>query len=246
MRRIVSVGLLMIGSLSHYGCAPVALAGGVIAMSLADSNMKRQQASRRVEQEKRMRIAERERTRLAAIERHRIEEAERQRAADAEIRERAAQQQRQREKEQRIQVAELERQRAREIEQQQAADVEQQRRLAHAQQQRMQEERRQAAATEKAKQVLTSIDASLLGARWSKVGFVEARAATAAAEEGGAAEDVRRRLHLAMGLYAFLLDERAIAKQEWQAARRMGVTDGRIVAAQIWTPASIEEFNGLK
>jgi len=246
MRRIISVGLLMIGSLSHGGCAPVALAGGVIAMSLADSNMKRQQASRRIEQEKRMKIAEQERTRLDALERHRIEEAERQQAAEAEIRERAAQQQRKREEEQRIQVAELEQQRAREIEQRHAADVEEQRRLAYAKQRRMEAEQKLAAATEKAKQELTSIEASLLGARWSKADFVEARAATATAEAAGAAEDVRRRLHLAMGLYAFLLDERTIAKQEWRAARRMGVTDGRIVAAQIWTPASIEEFSALK
>lgn len=246
MQRIVSVGLLIVGSLSHGGCFPVALAGGVIAMSLADSNLKRQQASRRGEQEKRMRIAEQERTGLAAMKRYRIEQAERQQAAEAEIRKRAAQQQQQREEEQRIQVAAIEQQRAREIEQRHAADAEQQRRLAYAKQQRIDEELEQAAATEQAKQVLTSIEAKLLGARWSNADFVEAQAATATAEAAGPAEDVRRRLHLAIGLYAFLLDERAIATQEWRAARQMGVRDGRIVAAPIWTPGSIEEFNATK
>lgn len=246
MHRDLIKALLIIGMLAPCGCAPVALAGGVIAMSLADSKMKREQARRRTEQHRRTVAKQQERNRLAAIERSRVEEAEQQAAAESEIQLRAAQLRRQHEENERNRLAVLERQLCEEFKQRRAREAERQRSLADATRQQLVAERMQAMADDRARQVLTWLEANLVSARWSTADFAQARESVAAAEKDGASRDLRRRLHVAMGLYAFLLDESAIAKREWSAAREMGATNGRIVAACVWTPGSIEGFNAAR
>lgn len=246
MRRVFIIGLFSLGALWPCGCAPVALAGGVIAMSLADSNMKREQARRRIEQAQQAKIAEQERGRLAATERRRLEAAERQRAADAEGRLRAAQQQRQREEEERVRLAAFEHQRAQENERRAASAAEQQRRLSEMRRQQDESERMRAAADERAHGILIRLETNLVSARWSRAEFAPAREAVATVEKDGASADVLRRLHVALGLCAFLLDEREIARKEWIAARQAGVTDGRIVARPVWTPGAIELFDATQ
>jgi len=90
------------------------------------------------------------------------------------------------------------------------------------------------------------VEAALLKGRWSRSELPTLLRAVDAASKTSANRDVLGRLRLGTGLYAFLLDERAVTAKEWRAARRLGPHNPRLVTAAIWTPGAIEGFKATE
>lgn len=134
---------------------------------------------------------------------------------------------------------EQERQRA---ERERLATIERQRkeelaRLREAQQHRAQQARGESAA----RAFVESLENALRRGDWSQdVNEVVKQTSVVAIPD--VSPELRQRVHLATGLYAWVCDAPAKAREQFAVAKRLGATNPRCVCPDVWSPAALETF----
>jgi len=213
------IAFLMLGSVLPLtaGCAPAALAGGVLLISLLAQDHDKREAAKNAEQQ-----------RLAALN----QQAENERRAGAE--------------QEQKRVAALQAQQAAETRQRQLAEQQRQIRLAEQQAKQRELTERERTATEDARKLLARIEALLTEGRWSLAELPAILRAVDAAERAVAARNELARLHLCAGLYGYLLEQHEVAAKRWHAAQGLGIRNPRVVAPAVWTPGAVEAFQSTK
>lgn len=103
-------------------------------------------------------------------------------------------------------------------------------------------EKRQRADTLQAEKVLRAVEENLRKGRWNSQSLDSLIFAAAQADKTTVPIPTRQRLHLAVGLCAYLADKLSPAAAEFSLAKRLGVENHRVVVAEAWTPGAVEAF----
>ncbi len=229
---------------------------GSVPLALADSAAQETLGQRNFETT----FDRKEQKRLAKLEKKRQKEEKKQLAREEKQRrkeqKRVAKQEKKRFKEERkLQIVEIARQVKQETEQQQLKCQEEtrQKQLAATEKHRLEEraqsrfeefDRQRQADDRQALALANDIITALLSARWNKDQLSEWVKATSAADLSMASKSTVGRVHLALGLYAYLCDDRGLAQNEWSLAKKWGAKNPRSIADEAWTPRALEIFAG--
>lgn len=231
MRWLVRVTMLAVFTVLVQGCAPLLLAGGLVALSTVDQEFRRQEHARKAEHDRlenlrRQAEAQQRQRQQEELRWQQIVQAERRKAEEAE----------------RLRAAELAKRHQEELRRRQLAAAERQRQEQAAQQQRAEHERSRQAETRKAQQLLSAIEEELAAARWSRSRLPDLAKAVSTIDHSAVSQPTAARLHLALGLYAFFTDDLDLARQQWLLAKGNGLDNPRVVAGELWTPGAAEAF----
>ena len=231
MRLLFQIVMLTVFTALVQGCAPLVLAGGVVALSTVDQELRKQEHARKAEH-----------ARLENL-RHQAEAQQRQRQQEELRWQQIAQTERcKAEEAERLRAAELAQRQQEELWHRQLAAAERQRQEQAAQQRRAEYERSRQAETRKAQELLSAIEEELAAARWSRSRLPDLARAVSAIDHSAVSQPTAARLHLALGLYAFLTDDLGLALQQWLLAKGNGLDNPRVVAGELWTPGAAEAF----
>jgi hypothetical protein len=231
MRHPSQIIMLALFTLGVQGCAPLLLAGGLVALSAVDQDLRKQEHARKVEN-----------SRLENL-RHQAEAQQRQRQQEELRWQQIVQAERRKAEEaERSRAAELAQRQQEELRRRQLASAERQRQEQAAQQQRAEYERSRQAETRRAQELISAIEEELAAARWSRSRLPDLARAVSAIDHSAVSQPTAARLHLALGLYAYLNDDLALARQQWLLAKGDGLDNPRVVAGALWTPGAAEAF----
>lgn len=231
MRWLLRIIMLAGLTVPVQGCAPLLLAGGLVALSTVDQELRKQEHARkaehaRLENLRRQAEAQQRQRQEEELRWQQIVQAERRKAEEAE----------------RLRSAELAKRQQEELRRRQLAAAEQLRQEQTAQQRRAEHERSRQAESRKAQELLSAMEEELVAARWSRSRLPDLAGAVSAIDHSAVSQPTAARLHLALGLYAFLTDELGLARQQWLLAKRNGLDNPRAVAGEFWTPGAAEAF----
>lgn len=231
MRRLLHVIMLGMLTVLVQGCAPLLLAGGLVALSAIDQELRKQEHARKAEN-----------ARLESL-RHQAEAQQRQRQQQELRWQQITQAERRKAEEaERLRVAELAQRQQEEPRHRQLAAAERQRQEQASQQRRAEHERSRQAETRKAQELLSAIEGELAAARWSRSRLPDLARAVSAIDHSAVSQPTAARLHLALGLYAFFTNDLGLARQQWLVAKINGLDNPRVVAGELWTPGAAEAF----
>lgn len=231
MRRLLQVIMLAVFTVLVQGCAPLLLAGGLVALSTVDQELRKQEHARNAEH-----------ARLENL-RHQAEAQQRQRQQEELRWQQTVQAERRKAEEaEQLRAAELAQRQQEELRRRQLAAVERQRQEQASQQRRAEHERSQQAETRKAHELLSAMEEELAAARWSRSRLPDLAKAVSAIDPSAVNQSTAARLHLALGLYAFFTDDLGLARQQWLLAKGNGLDNPRVVVGELWTPGAAEAF----
>jgi len=90
---------------------------------------------------------------------------------------------------------------------------------------------------------LADIEDRLKRAYWDRKALPELLEKASYLDRKFLPSEIRQRLNLAAGLYAYLTGDKQQAKANFRKAKELGVRKPQVIVPEVWTPGSIEVFN---
>lgn len=106
-------------------------------------------------------------------------------------------------------------------------------------------EQQQGQAEKDAAALLAAIQDSLEKARWRQDKLDSFLEGAASLDERISSAELKARLHLVLGLFAWYADADEVGRAEFTKAKRFGATDCKSAVPHLWTPGSITAFNAV-
>lgn len=232
MKKVICT--LLIGCLlSTSGCAALAIGTGIVFLSSLDSAMKKDQARKA-----RLRDEESRRRAIASRKKQTIEEQRRKFQKEVEEKQRQARLQKERkiQKDKKLQEEIL----------QQEKRIAQ--RLKEAKERKRRKEiEEQKILLNKAKLAFEEIDNLINKTKWQYRNLHRVLSRVNAHDIDGLDWNMRKKMRISLGLYAWLCDKPEIAKEQFSIAKKYGVTNCQeTYPSDFWTGGSIYLFNSIE